>query len=62
MEVAAAGTLMPGRLRRMEVAAAGRRQCAGGARVQGTTLGPAQANRELPIDCQSAVGRGPSGC
>ena len=59
MEVAAAGTLMPGRLRRMEAAAT---QCAGGARVQGTTLGPAQANRELPIDCQSAVGRGPSGC
>ena len=55
------GTVMLGRLRRMEVAAAGRRKCAGTAKVQGTTRGPAQVNGDLTIDCQSAVGRGLSG-
>ena len=56
-----AGTIMPGRLRRMEVAAAARWSFAGGAKVQGTTRGPAQVNGDLTIDCQSAVGRGLSG-
>ena len=56
-----AGTLMPGRLRRMEVAAA-RWSFAGGAKVQGTKRGLAQVIRHLTIDCQSAVGRGLSGC
>ena len=57
-----AGTLMPGRLRRMEVAAAARWSFAGRAKVQGTKRGLAQVIRHLTIDCQSAVGRGLSGC
>ena len=46
----------------MEVAAAGRWKFAGGAKVQGTKRGLAQVIRHLTIDCQSAVGRGLSGC
>ena len=57
-----AGTLMPGRLRRMEVAAAARWTFAGSAKVQGTKRGLAQVIGHLTIDCQSAVGRGLSGC
>ena len=57
-----AGTLMPGRLRRMEVAAAAICKFAGGVQVQGTQRGSAQAGRHLPVDCQSVVGTGLSGC
>ena len=52
-----AGTLMPGRLRRMEVAAAAaRRTFAGSAKVKGTKRGLAQVLGHLLIDCQSANG------
>ena len=56
------GTLMPGRLRRVEVAAAARRTFAGSAKVKGTKRGLAQVLGHLLIDCQSAMGRGFSGC
>ena len=56
------GTILPGRLRRMQVAAAPIRKFAGGVQVQGTQRGSAQAGRHLPVDCQSVVGTGLSGC
>ena len=56
------GTILPGRLRRMEVAAAAICKFAGGVKVQGTQRGSAQAGRHLPVDCQSVVGTGLSGC
>ena len=56
------GTILPGRLRRMQVAAAPIRKFAGGVQVQGTQRGSAQAGGHLPVDCQSVVGTGLSGC
>ena len=56
------GTILPGRLRRMEVAAAARRRAvAGSARVKGTKRGIAQVLGHLLI-FSLLMGRGFSGC